>query len=187
MSRKQTQRGGLAAPQIPSPATVARDELRELASKFLQMVRYLPCRPTPRSAWDNRARQDQRVPHPCHDAIALARSAHNAAIDTGNVEIIRGTRLEIEEYFDLCKTAALMLPAHARSVHRLPLGAPSAAQTYLTLIKENSEATVAVATAQFAPTESAIAHARREVREMVAAGLDWLGLSSPSSSAQQVS
>jgi hypothetical protein len=195
MSRKQITRGGLAAPQIlsttrssRSPAEAAREELRELAAQFLRMVSHLPCRPEPRHAWDNRARRDQRVPHPCADAIALARTAHAAAIETGNVEIIRATRLEIEEYFDLSKKAALALPARTAAVaHRLPLGAPSSSSAYLALIKEQSEATMAVATAQIEPNETTIAHARREVRDVIHAACEFLGIHSHSKSTRQVS
>lgn len=151
----------------------ARFERRRLDSAFLSIVRALPCRPEPRAAWDNRARRDQRVPHPSADTIALCRGAMLAAHNTGDVDIVRTTRLEVENYFDLCKSAAITLPLPTLSTAR-PLPALGFHEPYLALIREGSEAIVAAAEAQVDPNETTIDHARREARELVDAGLAFL-------------
>ncbi len=169
---KQTSRVSLATTQSDE----ARFERRRLDSAFLAIVRALPCRPSPRNAWDNRARRDQRVPHPCADAIALCRQAIEAANATRDVNIIRATRLEIEEYFDLCKAAATRLPVRPAATlpSVLPLGAASSSSSHLALIKEQAEATTAVAESIALPSETTMERARREVREAVDAGLTFL-------------
>lgn len=185
MPRKQIQRGGLAAPQIRVvPGGADQREQRHLTAAFLRIVAQLPRRPEPRHAWDNRARRDQRVPHPCTDAIALSRAALEAAYRTGNVDTIRATRLEVEEYFDQCRAAASTLPGRGETAeHERPLGSTSRTAPHLALIKEHSEATVAVAIAQAEPSDGAIERARREVRESIEAGREFLqifGISLPS-------
>jgi hypothetical protein len=98
---KQLRVGGLATPQI-------KFEERVLNGAFLKCAAALPNgRPAPRHAWDNRAREDGRVPHPCHDAILLLRGAMHAAIESGDHLVVRQTRLEIESYFDQCMNAAV--------------------------------------------------------------------------------
>ncbi len=98
---KQLRETGLATLQV-------RYEQRVLNGEFLKCASALPNgRPFPRHAWDSRARADGRVPHPCHDAILLLRTAMHAAIETGNAEIIEATGLFIEAYFDQCRDAAL--------------------------------------------------------------------------------
>lgn len=97
---KQLRRVGLAAPQV-------RFEMRVLNGAFLQIAAALPRRPEPAHAWHNRARADGRVPHPNHDTILLCRQAMHDAIETGNDNVTRTTRLSIEDYFQRCSDAAL--------------------------------------------------------------------------------
>lgn len=153
MRGQQTHRRALPARQTPESR-----RLRPLQLAFVNAASALPCRPAPRSAFDNAARRDNpsRPWHafadPLRAVAAAARAQGGACVD------------ETEERLTLVVLAFLeyvLEPLDTR---------PAGDVVYLQLVREEAQALEAQALARGLGTAEARAEAVRETEEALAVG-----------------
>lgn len=83
--------------------------LRRVRGAFLAVVGALSCRPEPRSAWDNAARDENPADPKGWDAVVAGQIAMKAALATGDVHVIEETANRVRHYGEEL-TAAMLAP-----------------------------------------------------------------------------